>query len=210
MHYCLPPSLETHRRSLHDHVRVVRCHPHALVVRRVPNAPALTMLKSYLPADGIDAATTSPTETSAGPRFMNSYHPRTVPLLELSGHDTLPWCFAAPRPRPTRGSTHAAEAHVPVPADTPAAPCHCSHSFARPAVLEPLLDQVRAFAQRCARDAATFIQPQREEVKHDHLSEDGSLNKPVVIRRRVYAVDASVLCQLPPAADIPPRRLRSG
>jgi hypothetical protein len=46
--------------------------------------------------------------------------------------------------------------------------------------IEALLDQVRAFAQRCARDAASFIHPQLADMMHDHCSEDGKLIRPVI------------------------------
>jgi hypothetical protein len=39
---------------------------------------------------------------------------------------------------------------------------------------------VRAFAQRCTRDAVTFIHPQLAQVKHDHRTENGKLISPVI------------------------------
>jgi hypothetical protein len=48
------------------------------------------------------------------------------------------------------------------------------------AQIEPLLAQLRMIAQRCARDAATFIHPQLAQVKRDHRREDGELIKPVI------------------------------
>ena len=41
------------------------------------------------------------------------------------------------------------------------------------------LDLLRAFAQRCARDAASFI-PQLADIKHDHRTPDGKLIRPVI------------------------------
>jgi hypothetical protein len=43
-----------------------------------------------------------------------------------------------------------------------------------------LLDQVRAFAQRYARDAASFIHPQLAVIKHDHRTADGELIRPII------------------------------
>jgi hypothetical protein len=43
-----------------------------------------------------------------------------------------------------------------------------------------LRDQVRAFAQRCARDAASFIHPQLADIKHDHRTADGELIRPII------------------------------
>jgi hypothetical protein len=43
-----------------------------------------------------------------------------------------------------------------------------------------LLDQVCAVAQRCARDAASFIHPQLAQVKHDHRGDDGEPIRPVI------------------------------
>jgi hypothetical protein len=43
-----------------------------------------------------------------------------------------------------------------------------------------LLDQVRAFAQRCARGAASFIHPQLADIKHDHRTADGELIRPII------------------------------
>ena len=42
------------------------------------------------------------------------------------------------------------------------------------------LDHLRAFAQRCARDAASFIHPQLADIKHDHRTADGELIKPII------------------------------
>src|SRR6516165_2297596 len=42
------------------------------------------------------------------------------------------------------------------------------------------LDYLRAFAQRCARDAASFIHPQLADIKHDHRTADGELIKPII------------------------------
>jgi hypothetical protein len=48
------------------------------------------------------------------------------------------------------------------------------------AAIELRLDQVKAFAQRCARDAATFLHPQLAAVKHEHRGADGELIRPVI------------------------------
>jgi hypothetical protein len=37
--------------------------------------------------------------------------------------------------------------------------------------IEARLHQVRAFAQRCARDATSFIHTQLAQVKHDHCND---------------------------------------
>ena len=42
------------------------------------------------------------------------------------------------------------------------------------------LDHLRAFAQRCARDAASFIHRQLADIKHDHRTADGELIKPII------------------------------
>ena len=42
------------------------------------------------------------------------------------------------------------------------------------------LDHLRAFAQRCARDAASFIHPQLADIKHDHRTADGELIRPII------------------------------
>ena len=46
--------------------------------------------------------------------------------------------------------------------------------------VEARIDQLLAFAQRCARDAAGFLHPQLAAIKHEHRGADGELIKPVI------------------------------
>jgi hypothetical protein len=50
----------------------------------------------------------------------------------------------------------------------------------RIAGIEARCERILAFGQRCARDAAPFLHPQLQAIKHEHRGTDGELIRPII------------------------------